>query len=352
MPGPRRQPRVPRRRSDRGATDQMVRTLLRRRKKVLAAEDVTVTDPPKVRRAVTAAALGNTMEWFDFGVYAYLAGTLGKVFFPSSSPGAQVVSTFATFAAAFLVRPLGGLVFGPLGDRVGRQKVLAVTMIMMAASTFAVGFLLPTPPSASPPPAPPGVPSGSGFLHRRRVRGRHHVHRGVRAGQATGLPRQLAGLRYLRGLLAGFRPGHRTDRDDRHGGTDGLGVAHPILRRGAARSDRSLHAAETGGDPCIPARGGGAGRSPVRGRPGRTGPSVRQGTAEGDLHQALAGSAHLHGSGTALQRHELHGDLLPADVHVRDARRTGDEFSAPRPRNHAARGPDDHSGRQVIGPVG
>ncbi|MET8927042.1 glycine betaine/L-proline transporter ProP [Streptomyces sp. NPDC004623] len=119
----------------------MVRTLLRRRKKVLAAEDVTVTDPPKVRRAVTAAALGNTMEWFDFGVYAYLAGTLGKVFFPSSSPGAQVVSTFATFAAAFLVRPLGGLVFGPLGDRVGRQKVLAVTMIMMAASTFAVGFL-------------------------------------------------------------------------------------------------------------------------------------------------------------------------------------------------------------------
>src|SRR6478735_2624827 len=141
MPGPRRQPRAPRRRSDRGATDQMVRTLLRRRKKALAAEDVTVTDPPKVRRAVTAAALGNTMEWFDFGVYAYLAGTLGKVFFPSSSPGAQVVSTFATFAAAFLVRPLGGLVFGPLGDRVGRQKVLAVTMIMMAASTFAVGFL-------------------------------------------------------------------------------------------------------------------------------------------------------------------------------------------------------------------
>ncbi|MBK3584369.1 glycine betaine/L-proline transporter ProP [Streptomyces sp. MBT57] len=119
----------------------MVRTVIRRRKRSLREQDVTVTDPPKVRRAVTAAALGNTMEWFDFGVYAYLAGTLGKVFFPSSSPGAQVVSTFATFAAAFLVRPLGGLVFGPLGDRVGRQKVLALTMIMMAASTFAVGFL-------------------------------------------------------------------------------------------------------------------------------------------------------------------------------------------------------------------
>ncbi|MFG2710980.1 glycine betaine/L-proline transporter ProP [Streptomyces goshikiensis] len=119
----------------------MLRALLRRRKKALSSEDVTVSDRPQVHRAVTAAALGNTMEWFDFGVYAYLAGTMGKVFFPSSSPGAQVVSTFATFAAAFLVRPLGGLVFGPLGDRIGRQKVLAATMIMMAASTFAVGFL-------------------------------------------------------------------------------------------------------------------------------------------------------------------------------------------------------------------
>lgn len=123
------------------ATDRMVRTVLRRRKKALSAEDVTVSDRPAVRRAVTAAALGNTMEWFDFGVYAYLAGTIGKVFFPSSSPGAQVVSTFATFAAAFLVRPLGGLVFGPLGDRIGRQRVLAATMIMMAISTFAVGCL-------------------------------------------------------------------------------------------------------------------------------------------------------------------------------------------------------------------
>ncbi|MEV8525052.1 MULTISPECIES: glycine betaine/L-proline transporter ProP [unclassified Streptomyces] len=119
----------------------MLRTVLRRRKRSLGEEDVTVADRPQVRRAVTAAALGNTMEWFDFGVYAYLAGTMGKVFFPSSSPGAQVVSAFATFAAAFLVRPLGGLVFGPLGDRIGRQKVLAATMIMMALSTFAVGFL-------------------------------------------------------------------------------------------------------------------------------------------------------------------------------------------------------------------
>ncbi|MFB7630786.1 glycine betaine/L-proline transporter ProP [Streptomyces sp. NPDC056149] len=122
-------------------TDRLLRILLRRRKRPLSVADVTVTDRPAVRRAVSAAALGNTMEWFDFGVYAYLAGTLGKVFFPASSPGAQVVASFATFAAAFLVRPLGGMVFGPLGDRIGRKQVLAATMIMMAISTFAVGFL-------------------------------------------------------------------------------------------------------------------------------------------------------------------------------------------------------------------
>ncbi|WP_330457594.1 glycine betaine/L-proline transporter ProP [Streptomyces sp. NBC_00820] len=103
--------------------------------------DVTVTDPALVKRAVKAAALGNAMEWFDFGVYSYIAVTLGKVFFPSGNPTAQLLSTFGAFAAAFLVRPLGGMVFGPLGDRVGRQKVLAVTMIMMAVGTFAIGLI-------------------------------------------------------------------------------------------------------------------------------------------------------------------------------------------------------------------
>ena len=101
----------------------------------------TVTDPALVRRAVKAAALGNAMEWFDFGIYSYLAVTLGKVFFPSGDPTAQLLSAFGAFAAAFLVRPLGGMVFGPLGDRVGRQKVLALTMIMMAAGTLAIGLI-------------------------------------------------------------------------------------------------------------------------------------------------------------------------------------------------------------------
>jgi MFS transporter, MHS family, proline/betaine transporter len=114
---------------------------LRRNRRAFRKEDVQVVEPPLLRRAVSASALGNCMEWFDFGVYSYLAATIGKVFFPGASPAAQVISSFATFAAAFVVRPLGGLVFGPLGDRLGRQKVLATTMIMMAAGTFAIGLI-------------------------------------------------------------------------------------------------------------------------------------------------------------------------------------------------------------------
>ncbi|MFF9378021.1 glycine betaine/L-proline transporter ProP [Streptomyces griseoluteus] len=114
---------------------------LRRNRGAFRKDDVQVVEPPLLKRAVGASALGNCMEWFDFGVYSYLAATIGKVFFPGASPGAQVISSFATFAAAFVVRPLGGLVFGPLGDRLGRQKVLATTMIMMAIGTFAIGVI-------------------------------------------------------------------------------------------------------------------------------------------------------------------------------------------------------------------
>ncbi|GAB2724858.1 glycine betaine/L-proline transporter ProP [Nocardia thraciensis] len=114
---------------------------MRKRGRPLALQDITVVDAGMLKRAVVAASVGNCMEWFDFGVYSYLAVVIGKVFFPDVGAGVQVLASFTTFAAAFLVRPLGGLYFGPLGDRIGRQKVLATTMLMMAGSTFAIGFI-------------------------------------------------------------------------------------------------------------------------------------------------------------------------------------------------------------------
>lgn len=96
-----------------------------------------------VRRAVVAASIGNVVEWFDFAVYGYLAATLGVLFFPSGSETASLLASFAVFGAAFVVRPLGGFFFGPLGDKIGRRSVLAAVILFMSAATFMIG-LLPT----------------------------------------------------------------------------------------------------------------------------------------------------------------------------------------------------------------
>ncbi|GAA2786727.1 MFS transporter [Saccharopolyspora taberi] len=107
----------------------------------LDESDASVVDERQAKRAVAAAAIGNTMEWFDFGVYSYIAVVISQVFFPPTSSTAQLLSTFATFAVAFLVRPLGGFFFGPLGDRIGRRTVLAITMVTMATGTLAIGLI-------------------------------------------------------------------------------------------------------------------------------------------------------------------------------------------------------------------
>ena len=94
-----------------------------------------------VRRAVAASAIGNATEWFDYGVYAYTAVYIGQAFFPSDDPTASTLGSLLVFAVSFLIRPVGGLVWGPLGDRLGRQKVLATTILLMAGATLCVGLL-------------------------------------------------------------------------------------------------------------------------------------------------------------------------------------------------------------------
>lgn len=103
--------------------------------------DITVSDPKTLQRSIAGTAIGNFMEWYDFGVYGFIAATISKIFFPTQDPSVQLIATFATLAAAFVVRPLGGLFFGPLGDRVGRKKVLATTILLMALGTTLTGLL-------------------------------------------------------------------------------------------------------------------------------------------------------------------------------------------------------------------
>jgi len=103
----------------------------------------TSTDevPPDVlRKAVAASAIGNATEWFDYGIYAYGVTYISAAIFPGDTQQATLLALM-TFAVSFLVRPLGGLVWGPLGDRLGRKHVLAITILLMAGATLCVGLV-------------------------------------------------------------------------------------------------------------------------------------------------------------------------------------------------------------------
>src|SRR3954453_20959508 len=95
------------------------------------------------RKVVFASSLGTVFEWYDFYLYATLAPFFAALFFPSGNDTAALLSAFATYAAGFLVRPFGAIVFGRVGDLVGRKYTFLITILVMGISTFAVG-LLPT----------------------------------------------------------------------------------------------------------------------------------------------------------------------------------------------------------------
>lgn len=96
-----------------------------------------------LRKSVAAGSIGVFVHWFEWAVYAYLASTIAKVFFPEQDGTAALLSVFAVFAISFGVRPLGALVFGTLGDRIGRKKTLSIVILSMSGATLVVG-LLPT----------------------------------------------------------------------------------------------------------------------------------------------------------------------------------------------------------------
>lgn len=99
------------------------------------------TSPRKLRKAVLAGVIGNYTEQYEFGVYAAMSAVLAQVFFPSDNPLVGQLSVFAGLALGFLIRPLGGFIFGRLGDRVGRKSILSLTIIIMGFLTAAIGFL-------------------------------------------------------------------------------------------------------------------------------------------------------------------------------------------------------------------
>lgn len=98
---------------------------------------------PSALRAAFAGLIGNVLEWFDFAVYGYFASDIGHQFFPKSDPAAQQLLAFAVFALGFFARPVGSLVLGVIGDRIGRRALLTLSIGLMGGSTLIIG-LLPT----------------------------------------------------------------------------------------------------------------------------------------------------------------------------------------------------------------
>ena len=101
----------------------------------------TLEQKRTLRRVVSASFVGNFVEWFDYGVYGYFATTISLVFFPASEGNLALLSTFAVFAVSFVVRPIGGFIWGHIGDRIGRRSALSLSILIMSVATFAIGLL-------------------------------------------------------------------------------------------------------------------------------------------------------------------------------------------------------------------
>lgn len=95
----------------------------------------------KKRKIISSAIVGNIVEYYDFGIYAVYASTIGKLFFPASSPFIQALAALSVFAIGFLMRPIGGMVFGHIGDIVGRKTALTISILGMAISSVMIGLL-------------------------------------------------------------------------------------------------------------------------------------------------------------------------------------------------------------------
>ena len=100
------------------------------------------TSNPKIdKRSLIAGFSGNVLEWYDFTVYGFLASIIGAQFFPDEDKTVQLISAFGVFAAGYLMRPIGGIIFGNIGDKHGRKKALLISVLLMAIPTTLIAFL-------------------------------------------------------------------------------------------------------------------------------------------------------------------------------------------------------------------
>lgn len=106
-----------------------------------AQQTERLSEHKALRRAATASFMGNFVEWFDYAAYGYLATVIALTFFPQTDAATGLMATFAVFALSFIVRPIGGLIWGHFGDKYGRRSALSWSILIMTVSTFCIGLL-------------------------------------------------------------------------------------------------------------------------------------------------------------------------------------------------------------------
>ena len=119
-------------------------------------------------RIIAAGVIGNVLEWYDFAIYGYFAAAIGRQFFPHEDPVAQLLSAFGVFALGYLMRPIGGALFGHIGDQFGRRAALTLSVAAMAIPTFLIGLRLCDARSLGAGRADT-ITHDAGLLDRRRI---------------------------------------------------------------------------------------------------------------------------------------------------------------------------------------
>ena len=185
----------------------------------------------EVRRVIAASSAGTVFEWYDFYLYAVLAPFFAKLFFPPDNETAALLAAFAAYAAGFLVRPLGAVVLGRLGDLAGRKYTLLISIVIMGFATFTVG-LLPTfdqlgwisPDFACHPQV------DSGVCAWRRIWGCCDLCRGIYRRLPPRLHNRLGSGNRDLGASAGVACDWRLPRAPHARGVRGLGMAAALRR--------------------------------------------------------------------------------------------------------------------------
>ncbi|MDR3151718.1 MAG: MFS transporter, partial [Holosporaceae bacterium] len=102
---------------------------------------IAVSEFEKMKKVIISCVAGSALEWYDFAIYGCFAVTIGKLFFPSGDDFQQIIASFGAFASGLIARPIGAMMFGYIGDVLGRKKALVISIYMMAIPTAAMGFL-------------------------------------------------------------------------------------------------------------------------------------------------------------------------------------------------------------------